>query len=177
MELKSDKIYLQSISEKDTTMVLRWRNSDIVKQRFIYRLDITPEEHQRWLDNKVKTGEVVQFVIYLLENGKPIGSVYLQNVDYVHKKAEYGIFIGEKEALGKGYGTDAAKLVIRYAFEEMGLHKLYLRVISDNEYAIRSYRRAGFETESVMRDEIFVDGHYQDVTRMAIIQEVKNEKN
>lgn len=171
MELSSEKIYLRPITETDTEMVLRWRNSDMVKQRFIYRKDISPIEHQEWLDTKVKTGKVAQFIIYIRESDVPIGSVYLQNINFVHKNAEYGIFIGETEALGHGFGTEAAKLVIRYAFEQLGLHKLYLRVISDNERAIRSYERAGFAVECVMRDEIFVDGGFCDVTRMSIIQE------
>ena len=170
MELSSEKIYLRPITEADTEMVLRWRNSDFIKERFIYRKDISPAEHQKWLDTKVKTGKVVQFIICVRESDMPIGSVYLQNIDPVHKNAEYGIFIGETSALGQGFGTDAAKLAVAYGFQELGLHKLYLRVISDNARAIASYKRAGFVVECEMRDEIFVDGRFRDVTRMAIIE-------
>ncbi|MBE6690164.1 MAG: UDP-4-amino-4,6-dideoxy-N-acetyl-beta-L-altrosamine N-acetyltransferase [Ruminococcaceae bacterium] len=171
MELYTENIYLRPITEADTEMVLRWRNSEAVKQYFIYRQDITPAEHLNWLETKVKTGKVAQFIIYMRENDMPIGSVYMQSIDPVHKNAEYGIFIGEHVALGKGCGTDAAKLAIRFAFEELGLHKLYLRVISDNQRAIRSYEKAGFEIEGVLKDDIFVDGKFCDVTRMAIIRE------
>ena len=171
MELSTEKIYLRHITEEDTEMVLRWRNSENVKKYFIYREDITPAEHQNWLDQKVKTGKVAQFIIYVKENNKPIGSVYMQSIDHLHKNAEYGIFIGESSALGCGYGTDAAKLAVKYAFEELKLHKLYLRVISDNDRAVRSYEHAGFVVEGVMKDEIFVDGKFHDVTRMAIIRE------
>lgn len=173
MELRTDKIYLYPITELDTEMVLRWRNSEFIRDHFIYRKEITAADHQKWLDEKVKTGKVVQFVICLCESNKPVGSVYIQNVDLLHKNAEYGIFIGEEAATGKGCGTDAAKLMIQYAFEVLGLHKLYLRVLSNNERAIRSYERAGFKVEGTMRDEVFVDGHFADVTRMAIIAEVK----
>lgn len=171
MKLKTENIYLRPITEDDTEMVLRWRNSEAVKKYFIYRKDITPEEHQSWLDTKVKTGKVAQFIIHLCENDMPIGSVYMQSIDPVHKNAEYGIFIGEGAALGRGCGTDAAKLAIRYAFEELGLHKLYLRVISDNERAVRSYEKAGFVIEGVLKDDIYVDGRFCDVTRMAVIRE------
>lgn len=173
MELRTDNIYLRPITREDTEMVLRWRNSAAVKQYFIYRKDITPEEHLNWLETKVQTGKVAQFIICLRENDLPIGSVYMQSIDHVHKNAEYGIFIGEEAARGKGCGSDAAKLAVQYAFEELQLHKLYLRVISDNQRAIRSYEHAGFVVEGVMRDEIFVDGKFCDVTRMAIIREEK----
>lgn len=173
MELRTDSVFLYPITERDTEMVLRWRNSQFIKQHFIHRKEITAAEHQAWLDQKVKTGKVVQFIICLSESNKPVGSVYIQNVDMLHKNAEYGIFIGEKEATGKGCGTDAAKLMIKYAFEVLGLHKLYLRVLSNNERAINSYKRAGFEVEGILRDEVFVDGRFADVTRMSIIAEVR----
>ena len=126
-----------------------------------------------WLKNKVYTGKVAQFIIYVRETDRPVGSVYMQNIDPVHKNAEYGIFIGETEALGRGYGTDAAKLAVQYAFEELKLHKLYLRVISDNKRAIQSYQNAGFKLECVMKDEIYVDGKFCDVARMAILNEAQ----
>lgn len=173
MELCTNAIYLRPIEAEDTAKVLKWRNSEEVKRHFIYRVDITPEEHQKWLDTKVKTGKVYQFIIHTKETGNPVGSVYIQSVDLTHKNAEYGIFIGEPEAKGKGYGTDAAKLMIQFAFEELKLHKLYLRVLTDNVRAIHSYEKAGFKTEGVLIDEIFVDGRFHDITRMSIIREEK----
>lgn len=172
MELKTDRIYLRPITEADTEMVLRWRNSDLVRQRFLYRKEITPADHMVWLKTKVYTGQVAQFIIYITETNKPIGSVYIQNINHTHKNAEYGIFIGEPDALGQGYGTDAARLAIRYAFEELELHKLYLRVIADNHQAIRSYQRAGFTVECVLNDEVYIEGEFCDIVRMAIISEV-----
>jgi RimJ/RimL family protein N-acetyltransferase len=112
MELKTERIYLRPIEEGDTEMVLRWRNSPDVKKYFIYREDITPEEHGRWLEEKVKTGKVAQFIIYLREGNIPVGSVYMQSIDHKHKNAEYGIFIGEAAARGHGCGTDAARLAV-----------------------------------------------------------------
>ena len=114
-----------------------------------------------------------QFIISLQDSGAPVGSVYIQSVDYVHKNAEYGIFIGDIDARGKGCGTDAAKLMICYSFEYLGLHKLYLRVLADNRAAIRSYEKAGFITEGILRDEIFADGKFHDVIRMSIIKEAQ----
>ena len=173
MDLCTDTIALRPITEADTQQILLWRNSQAVKQYFIYRKDITPEEHLNWLNTRVKTGKVHQFIITLKDSGASVGSVYIQSVDYVHKNAEYGIFIGDINARGKGCGTDAAKLMIRYSFETLGLHKLYLRVLANNSAAIRSYEKAGFITESIMRDEIFADGKFHDVIRMSIIKEAQ----
>lgn len=171
MDLSTDKIYLRHITLEDTEMVLRWRNSDLVKQYFIYREDITADEHINWMQTKVKTGKVCQFIIYLKESNMPIGSVYLQSIDDVHKNAEYGIFIGDVDALGKGYGSDAANLALEYAFDVLKLHKVYLRVLNNNDRAIKSYEKVGFKVEGILKEEIFIDGDYIDVVRMAVVKE------
>lgn len=171
MELCTEKIVLRPITDEDTELVLMWRNNPQVKQYFIHREDITPEEHRNWLNTSIYTGKAYQFIILLRDSGLPIGSVYIQSINNVHKSAEFGIFIGESAVNSKGCGTDAAKLMIHFALEELGLHKLYLRVLADNQRAIRSYEKAGFVSEGVMRDEIYVDGRFRDVTRMSIIRE------
>lgn len=169
MELKTEKIYLRPITAEDTEMVLRWRNSDGVKKYYLYRKDITPAEHGKWLAEKVGKGLVYQFIIVTRDSDTPIGSVYIQHIDRDNRNAEFGIFIGEDAALGHGYGTEAARLIVRFAFCELGLHKLYLRVLSDNIRAIRSYARVGFSTEGDMKDEVCIDGKFYDVTRMSIL--------
>ena len=101
--------------------------------------------------------------------------MYLRDIDRTHNKAEYGIFIGEEEALSKGYGSEAAELMIRYAFEELQLHKLYLRVLAGNERAKKSYEHAGFVQEGYFRDDVLLPGGYQDVIFMGILNEIKSE--
>ena len=168
-EITGEKIILRPITIHDTEMVLRWRNSEEVRRYFIYQQEITEVDHKKWLFNKVKAGTVVQFIILERTSQLPLGSVYLRDICMSNRKAEYGIFIGELFARGKGYGTEAAKLMIEYAFGELGLHKVALRVLSDNSSAIYSYEAAGFIAEGLMRDEEFIDGQYKDVLFMAII--------
>ena len=93
--------------------------------------------------------------------------MYLRDIDREHRRAEYGIFIGEKGALGCGFGTQAAGLVLRYSFETLKLHKLMLRVLAGNVRARRSYEKAGFVQEAYLRDEVYLDGGFQDVILMA----------
>jgi len=73
-------------------------------------------------------------------------------------------------------GTATAKLMLRYCFEEEGLHKVFLRVISDNFGAIRSYEKAGFTREAYLKDEVFVDGEYLDIILMAAFSPERNSK-
>ncbi len=162
-------VYLRSITLEDTDRVVSWRNNENVKKYFIYQGEFTREEHLKWLQDKVNVGQVVQFIIIEKRNERPIGSVYLRDVDREYQKAEYGIFIGEDDARGRGYGTQAAKLMLKYAFEEEKLHRIYLRAFADNERAIASYKKVGFFLEGILRDDVYVRGQYRDIAWMAAI--------
>jgi UDP-4-amino-4,6-dideoxy-N-acetyl-beta-L-altrosamine N-acetyltransferase len=163
-----DRIYLRDMTEEDTELIVKWRNRQFVRQNFIYREPFTVKGHLQWIETMVKTGKVVQFIICTKED-EAVGSVYLRDIDRTNHKAEYGIFIGEEHALSKGYGTEAAKLIIPYAFETLHLHKLMLRVLSENRRAQRSYEKAGFVQEACLRDEVFLDNTYHDIILMAVI--------
>lgn len=164
-------IYLRGMTYDDTDDIVRWRNSDAVRRNFIYRGTFTVEGHENWIRTMVETGKVVQFIICDLNSHKPLGSVYIRDIDRTHGRAEYGIFIGEEDARSRGVGTAAAKLMLRYCFEEEGLHRIFLRVLAENGRAIRSYEKAGFVREGCFHDHVFLDGEYRDVVFMGALRE------
>lgn len=175
LPLCGDKILLRPMEESDTQDIVRWRNTDFVRKNFIYQKPFTAEGHQHWIETMVKTGKVKQFMICPYLSGekacdKAVGSVYLRDIDPVHRKAEYGVFIGEADALGKGYGTEAAQMMLRYGFGELQLHKIMLRVLAENEGAKCCYEKAGFRQEAYLKDEVFLNGAYHDVILMAAFE-------
>lgn len=165
MELQGRKIYLLPITKADTANIIKWRNN--VRKNFIYQELFTSESHNVWLENMVFTNKVKQFVIYGQEDNKSVGSVFLRDIDLGHDKAEYGIFIGDDSARGKGYGSEAAALICDYGFQELKLHKIYLRVFSDNKIAIRSYEKAGFVKEAYLIDDVKINSQYRDIVLMS----------
>lgn len=164
-------IYLRLMTAEDTDLIVAWRNKDAVRKNFIYQELFTREGHENWIKNKVETGQVVQMIICDTATHRPLGSVYIRDIDREHNKAEYGIFIGEDDARGRGVGTAAAKLMLRYCFEEEKLHRIYLRVFAANLQAIRSYEKAGFVREGLLRDDVRIDGKYCDIQWMAVCAE------
>ena len=162
-------IYLRPITYDDTENIVAWRNSDGVRRNFIYQALFTREGHENWMRTMVETGKVSQMIICERDGDRPIGSVFVRDIDRVHNKGEYGIFIGAADARGRGIGSAAAGLMIRYAFEELGLHRLFLRAFADNKQAIRSYEKAGFVQEAYLHEDVCIDGQYRDVVLMAIL--------
>lgn len=168
MNIIGKNIILRPMTYEDTDCIVMWRNKERVRRNFIFREAFTPESHENWMRTKVETGSAVQFIICEKEGMRPIGSVYFRDVDMDKKEAEYGIFIGEDDAAGKGYGTEAAKLAVKYAFENMKLYKIILRVFTDNEAAVSSYEKAGFVRRSILKAVECSDGEKKDMYLMDI---------
>lgn len=164
--MSAGKVYLRPITPADTDKIVAWRNRDFVRKNFIYQKLFTREGHEAWLREQVESGHVAQFIICVAE--KEIGSVYLRDIDREKGEAEYGIFIGESEALGRGYGTQAAKLMLNYGFETLGLQKIFLRLLEDNAKALGSYRKAGFKLLENKRETVNLEQGVREVLFMEI---------
>ena len=91
-------------------------------------------------------------------------------VDWKNRNAELGIAIWKKDYWGKGYGADAIKTLLKYAFHELNLHKVYLRVYDFNKRAIRCYEKAGFKKEGILREVFWRNGKWHDTILMGILQ-------
>lgn len=169
-------IYLRLMTYEDTDLIVKWRNSDAVRKNFIYQALFTREGHEHWIKTKVETGQVVQMIICDSATDTPLGSVYIRDIDRENSKAEYGIFIGEPSARGRGVGTATAKLMLCYCFEEECLHRVYLRALSGNEQAIRSYEKAGFVKEGYLKDDVCIAGQYRDIVWMAAVNPQEDKR-
>lgn len=155
---------------EDTSKIVAWRNKDFVRHNFIYQKPFTEEGHLSWIAEQVNTGHVVQFII-CLEDGREIGSVYFRDIDSAAQTAEYGIFIGEEDALGCGYGSQTARLALEYAFGTLGLQKVFLRFVEGNVGARKSYENAGFRMNADKRDTVCLEQGERQVFFMEIDRE------
>ena len=135
--LTGTAVTLRPITDADTDLIVKWRNTPSVVQNFIFRQTFTPEMHRSWLATKVATGQVVQYIILDNADGKPVGSVYYRDIDNHNRSAEYGIFIGEESARGKGLGTEAARLFTQFGVDTLHLHRISLRVLAENAAAMK----------------------------------------
>lgn len=167
--LETDHIYLRPMEIADTDKIVSWRNKDIVRNHFIYREPFTREGHLNWIRTQIDTGHVVQFIICEKAGNRDVGSVYLRDIDREKKCAEYGVFIGEEDALGKGYGTQAAELILNYAFDSLKLKSVFLRVFADNIRARRSYEKARFRLLTDKRETVVIDGEKKEVVFYEIL--------
>lgn len=158
LRIHTERLLLRPITEKDTDMVLSWRNADYVRENFFYRVPISREEHLNWLYEKCEKGLVFQFVVEIAETGEPIGSVYLQRYNEEDDSLESGVFFSENAPAGKGYATEAVSAMNDFAFETLKVSKTIARVIDSNKKSLNLHLRAGF-TEVSRSTDYITPGH------------------
>lgn len=119
-----------------------------------------------------ETEDSITFMIEATVMGnRPVGTCGLYALNLLSRRAEFRIFIGDDAARGKGIGTNAARLILHYAFQRLGLHRVELGVRASNAPAIRSYENAGFVKEGTRKDLIFDNGTFHDALMMRAIAE------
>jgi RimJ/RimL family protein N-acetyltransferase len=111
------------------------------------------------------------FAIRTLEDGRLVGIIGLDGDIFPHGEAFVGIGIGERGSWGKGYGTDAMQVILRYAFQELNLRRVSLDTFEYNPRAIRSYEKAGFVHEGRARKFLLREGRRWDMYFMGILRE------
>jgi RimJ/RimL family protein N-acetyltransferase len=160
--------------EKVAELFSRWGHNG----EFMRMLDADPirvwssKATQEWLEEEYKATvpDMVVFVIQTLEDDRPIGFVDLNGFQRRPGDAFIGIGLGEPAYWGKGYGTDAMQLIVRYAFQVLGLHRVSLNVFEYNPRAIRSYEKAGFQVEGRLSSAMQRDGKRWDWLYMGILR-------
>ncbi|MCR5675186.1 MAG: GNAT family N-acetyltransferase [Lachnospiraceae bacterium] len=165
-----ERLILRPITRDDTELIVRWRNNPRVRDRFVYREPFTKETHERWITEHIEgKRDVVQWIVCERQAAgeeRPIGSVYFRDIDREQSTAEYGVLIGEDDAVGHGYGNEIVELACVRARDELGLKHVILRVFCDNVVAIRSYEHAGFAVTRKLADVRCSDGETSDMFMM-----------
>lgn len=113
----------------------------------------------------------LQFSIRTLKEDRLVGFVGLYGFNNPHGNAWLGIGIGDRKDWGKGYGSDALNLIVRYGFEELNLYRISLSVFDYNPRAIRAYEKVGFVEEGRLRETLHRDGKRWDTVMMGILRE------
>jgi RimJ/RimL family protein N-acetyltransferase len=169
--LRGSLVGLGPLDRRHIPLYLRWMNDPEVTRGLGRGGPYTREMEEDWFE-RASTGKAgVQFTIYELEALRPIGTVGLDAIDHYRASATFGISIGEKSCWNRGYGTEATRLTLDYAFTMLNLQNVTLSVYSFNPRAQRAYEKAGFRVIGRQRRAIPLAGERYDVILMDAIPE------
>lgn len=171
--IRGERVYLRPSERADLPNFVRWLNDPDVLRNLAMRVPMSLAAEEAWFERMLEAqGRTdFHFVICLLEDDRPIGTVGLHRVDRANGSAEFGIAIGEKAEWGKGYGTDALRAICDFGFGELRLERIALEYYAGNDRGRRSYEKAGFVHEATRRHARFARGEYVDVHVMSLLRE------
>ena len=128
-----------------------------------------PDEIDRFFEARVVGPDALAMAVHEKATNRLIGTCAFSQLDGENGSALYHITIGEADAWGHGYGTEATRLMLDHAFGTLGLHRVALAVFAFNERAIRSYEKVGFKLEGRSREAIWRGGRFWDELQMSIL--------
>ncbi|NED98789.1 GNAT family N-acetyltransferase [Phytoactinopolyspora halotolerans] len=130
----------------------------------------TRAQIERWCATRAEQTDRIDLVVEDRQTGEYLGELSLNEIDGDNESAGFRIALNS-EHLGRGLGPEATRLILKYAFDAIGLHRVRLEVFSFNERAIRSYEKCGFVREGRMRDALLWDGERYDTLIMGMLRD------
>jgi RimJ/RimL family protein N-acetyltransferase len=170
--LRGEKVRLTAVEKTDLPAFVRW-HEDATYTRLLNADPAMPRaegELGRWLEERQKDKDAFLFAVRTLAADALLGFVEIDGVLWAHQHAWLALGLGERETWGKGYGREALELGLRFAFDELNLHRVQLTVFSYNERAIALYRATGFRHEGTFREHLQRDGRRHDMLLFGLLR-------
>lgn len=171
--LESGHIFLRPLSVNDDLSEYESWLNDQETTRFMGsgKIPISSDSLKDYISKMNASRNDFLLGLFLCENEKHIGNLTLEHIDWVHRKAELGIVIGERDCLGKGYAAEAVNLMTKHCFERLNLNKITAGMVSLNTASKKLFENCGFVLEGTAKSEFFLEGKYYDVYRYGILRE------
>lgn len=171
--LRGERVFLRAPERTDIPTFVGWFNDSLTTSFVTMRAPMSLAMEEQWFEGMLQRQgkDGYHFVMCRLDDGKPIGTIGLFELDLTNGSAGIGITIGERSLWGRGYGTDAMHALLDFGFGQLRLERMWLDVYDFNVRARRSYDKAGFVLEGTRRRAMFKRGRYHDVHLMSILRD------
>lgn len=169
--LMGERLYLRPIETEDLERCRRWVNDPEVRQFILRQTPLDDVGEQTWhtsRDRKPFPSDIT-LALVLKKKDRHIGTVGLHNIDWINRNAVTGAVIGEADCRDKGYGSEAKALILRYAFDTLGMHRISSNVFSTNPRSLAYLKKSGYQEEGVRRQHRFQQGKWIDDIQLGIL--------
>ena len=167
--IPGEKINLIALEPEHLKQANQWINNPEVNQFLTLISPMPVRATKKWYESQADDPNNNAYAI-VTKRGKFIGTVGLHDIDWKNRHAELGLSIGDTSYHNRGYGTDVITTLLRFAFQELNLHRVTLHVFDFNKRAQRCYEKCGFKREGVMRDFMHRRGKFHDAVFMGILK-------
>ncbi len=164
------RVYLRRFSRDDLPYTQKWSNDAELRKLIGEVAPMSRAETEKWYRELVADKDRIWFVIVLKKGDRIIGEAGLLRMFRPWRSTDMTIIIGEKDAWGKGYGTEVGHLLLDYAFGQLGFHRISIGVVGFNKRALKFWESLGFKKEGVERDAHLYNNEFSDGIMMSILE-------
>lgn len=166
--LKSERLILKPLGLAHLSEnYVNWMNDPLVNKYLESGGNYTLELLKEYLTD-VEANNILFWAIHLKSDFKHIGNIKIDPINKKHGFGEYGILMGDRQEWKKGFAKEASQLVLDFCFSSVGLRKINLGVVPENENAVKLYNNLGFILEGTYKRHFFYNNRYYDCYRMAV---------
>lgn len=169
--MSGERVYLRAFEAADLPHVQRWYNDYQLRGEIGVERPYSQHAAEQWLSRVNSDESRIWFAVCLKENDRVIGEAGLLRMFPAWRMTDATLIIGEADAQGRGYGREAIRLLLDYAFGYLNFHRVAIGVVGFNERALRFWEQAGFRREGVFRDGYFWNHRYHDFVMMSILED------
>ena len=170
--IAGEHVILRAFERDDADRCYRWMNDPNIVRTLKTRYPIAFQNEAEWLDKAMHPAQSERhFAVERKDDRQHIGNASIHDIEWVSRTAAFGLFIGEPSAWNRGFGSDAIRTLVRFAFEEMNLRKLRIDVFEYNERAKHVLEAQGFVQEGRLRQEFYREGSYHDIVILSVFRE------
>jgi RimJ/RimL family protein N-acetyltransferase len=167
-------VRLRAVEADDLDRYLKWINDqEVIEFLAVTGFAVSRAQEEEWLQRAMRQTQPpeITLAIETLDEARHIGTVALHEIRPASTRASLGIMIGDKAFWSRGYGTDAIWTTLRFAFDELNLHRVQLEVHEENARAIACYHKCGFVEEGRLRHDRFRAARYRDTLVMGVLSD------
>jgi len=168
--MRGNQIFLRILEKTDIPRTQKWINNPIISEIMGYLPVLSLENQLEWYDSIKNDRTKFIFAICLLRNNEHIGNVGLGKIDYINRHCMFNIFIADEKNRSRGIGTEATKLVLKFAFDRLNMNKVYLLTSERFIEANKMYLKLGFKKDGELREHYYTNGKYENKIIYSILR-------
>lgn len=171
MNIYGNKVYLRAIEDEDLEFLRELQNSQEIEGMCgSWDFPLSKRRQKEWFESLSQRNDEFRLIIVEKESDQVIGVIYLSNIDWKNRSAFIGIKTIAGNTRGKGNGIDAIMALLRYAFDEMQLHRIESLIIDTNNISLNIMGKFGIQAEGIKRECLYSKGKYYDKVYVGLLE-------
>lgn len=166
--LTTPRLQLTPIGPEHLERTRQWANDPELNAWILRSLPVRREDQERWYARLGQDSGRIVLAVTDLESGEHVGNTGFYHLDFLHRRGEFWVLLGQKQ--GQGLGGEITDSMLAYGFQTLNLRRIFLHVRADHERAVKMYEKRGLRREGLLRSHYYIQGTYKDVLIMAILR-------